>query len=160
MPPKRRRKRAVPDQPALFADEPEMPYGLVDLDPILVTDRGPPLRLRCVVCDCPHFMIPPARSHYGQTCPTHGIRVHTSGTYSYRDPTRNFIVEPELVRRIIRHPGKFESHRLGLEKSEDAATLNLFRSFQQAGCLNEIGRLITGLEVTEEPQLFLWGICL
>jgi len=135
-----------------------MPYGLLDLAPGITTERGPPLRIRCVVRDCPHLLIPPTRTTAGQACPVHGIRVHTSGTFSFKDPTRNFIVDPELVRRIIAHPGKFESHRLGLEKSEDAATLNVFRSFQEAGCLNEIARLITGLDVEDEPELFLWGI--
>jgi hypothetical protein len=91
-------------------------------------------------------------------CPVHGIRVHQSGTFTYRDPTRNFIIDAGLVRRVISHPGKFESHRLGYEKSEDAVTLNVFRSFQEAGCLNEIARLITGLDVREEPELYLWGL--
>jgi hypothetical protein len=111
-----------------------------------------------VVGDCPHFLIPPTRSRAGQVCPAHGIRVHTSGTYTYKDATRNFIVDPTLVRRIIRSPDKFESGRLGYERSEDAVTLNVFRSFQEAQCLNEIARLITGLEVTEEPDLYLWGL--
>ena len=135
-----------------------MPYGLLDVDPVLVTDRGPPVRLRCVICDCPQFLIPPTRSRAGQVCSTHGIRVHTSGTFTYRDPSRNFIVDPTLVRRIIRSPDKFESGRLGYERSEDAVTLNVFRSFQEAKCLNEIARLITGLEVTDEPDLYLWGL--
>jgi hypothetical protein len=91
-------------------------------------------------------------------CPDHGIRVHCSGTFTYQDPTRNFIVHPDLVKRIIRSPDKFESGRLGFERSEDAVTLNVFRSFQEAGCLNEIARLITGLEVTDEPELYLWGL--
>jgi hypothetical protein len=157
-PDRRSRKRHPADQPTLFVEEPEMPYGLLDLDPTLTTDRGPTLRIRCVVRDCPHLLIPPTRSTAGQVCPVHGIRVHQSGTFTYRDATRNFIVDAKLVTRIIRHPGKFESHRLGYEKSEDAVTLNVFRSFQEAGCLNEVARLITGLEVADEPELFLWGI--
>lgn len=157
-PTRRSRKRPRTAQPTLFTDEPEMPYGLLDLDPAVTTDRGPPLRLKCVVRDCQHLLIPPTRAAAGQVCPEHGVRVHRSGTFTYRDPTRNFILEPDLVTRVIRHPGKFESHRLGYEKSEDAVTLNVFRSFQQAGCLNEIARLVTGLEVEDEPDLFLWGL--
>jgi hypothetical protein len=38
------------------------------------------------------------------------------------------------------------------------ATFNLYRSFQEAGHLNYIGRLITGLDIEEEPQLYLWGL--
>jgi hypothetical protein len=38
------------------------------------------------------------------------------------------------------------------------ATFNLYRSFQEAGHLNYIARLITGLAVEEEPILYLWGL--
>src|SRR5436305_1427150 len=93
----RPRKRRSADQPALFIQEPPMPYGLLDLDPAITTDRGPPLRIRCVVRDCPHLLIPPTRTTAGQVCPVHGIRVHQSSTYTYRDATRNFIVDPDLV---------------------------------------------------------------
>lgn len=157
-PNRRPRRRPTADQPPLFELEPPMPYGLLDLEPALQTDRGPPPRVKCVVRDCPHLLLPPSRTRGGQVCPDHGIRVHASATFSYRDPTRNFIVDPDLVARVIGHPGKFESHRLGSEKSEDAATFNAFRSFQRAGRLNEIGRLITGLDVADEPDLYLWGL--
>jgi hypothetical protein len=130
----------------------------MDLDPILTTDRGPPKRIRCVVRDCPHFLIPPTRRTKGEACPSHGIRVHTSSTYSYQDATRNAILDRDLLQRIIRHPGKYESHRLGLEKSEDTVVFNVLRSFQRAGCLRYIARLITGMEIDVEPRLFLWSL--
>lgn len=130
----------------------------MDLDPILATDRGPPLRIRCVVRDCPYFLLPATRRSKGQTCPDHGIRVHQSGTFTYADPARNFILDPTLVRRVIAHDGKWESHRMGSQNSEDALTMNVFRSFQEAGCLNVIARLITGLEIDAEPRLYLWSL--
>jgi hypothetical protein len=37
-------------------------------------------------------------------------------------------------------------------------SFNVFRSFQEAGLLNYIGRHITGLDEEDEPRLFLWGI--
>ncbi|MBY0232267.1 MAG: hypothetical protein K2W96_23555 [Gemmataceae bacterium] len=159
-PRRRQPARSRPEQQALSSAEDVLPFGLLDVHPTLITDKGPPLRHRCVINGCPHYLIPPTRKTKGQACPIHGIRVHTSATYSYKDATRNAILDRDLLQRIIRHPGKFESWRMGNERSEDCLTFNVFRSFQQAGCLNVIGRLITGLEVEAEPQLFLWSLTL
>jgi hypothetical protein len=138
---------------------PPLPYGLLDLDPAIQIDPGPPLRIHCYVQGCDQWLRPPARGYQGELCSTHKIRCHRSGTYSYRDPARNVIVARELFsQRIVGSPHKFESHRLGLEKSEDAATFNLYRSFQEAGQLNYIARLVTGLTVEEEPRIYLWGL--
>ena len=63
-------RRRQAGQSALFDEEPEMPYGLLDLDPTITTDRGPPLRIRCVVRDCPHLLMPPTRSTAGRSCTT------------------------------------------------------------------------------------------
>jgi hypothetical protein len=121
--------------------------------------RSPEYRIRCFVRGCEHFLRPPARHRAGDLCPEHHIRTHSSRTYSYADVRRNAIVARDLLAdRIVGNPHKFESHRLGLEKSEDMATFNLFRSFQEAGCLNYIGRYVTGLEVEAEPRLYLWGL--
>jgi hypothetical protein len=65
----------------------------------------------------------------------------------------------EFVGSIVGHPFKYESHRLGLERSEDALSWNVFRSLQQAGCLAALARSITGDNLTIEPFLYLWGIC-
>jgi hypothetical protein len=65
-----------------------------------------------------------------------------------------------LANRIIGHPFKFESHRLGSERSEDMLSWNVFRSLQEAGCLGMIGRLLTGDTSPLEPFLLLWGIFL
>jgi len=59
----------------------------------------------------------------------------------------------------VGHPFKYESHRLGAERSEDALSWNVFRSLQEAGRLNNLARLITGDTSTVEPFLYLWGIC-
>ena len=40
-----------------------------------------------------------------------------------------------FAERIVGHPFKYESHRLGAENSEDALSRNVFRSLQEAGCL-------------------------
>ena len=146
-------------QPHGMNDERPLPFGVFDLDAQLVSDPGPPLRIRCFVHGCDEMLVPPARKAQGETCPVHGIRAHPSSTFSYADVRRNTIVSGDLLaNRIVGHPFKFESHRLGAEKSEDTLTFNVLRSFQEAGCLNYVARLITGLDHEDEPRLFLWGI--
>lgn len=139
-----------------------LPYGVFDLDPTIVTDRGPPLRVKCYVKDCEEMLRPPTRGLPGDTCPRHGIRCHFSGTnatYTYADATRNIIVSPWLfANKLRRNPHKFESHRFGYEKSEDAVSWNVFRSFQEARILYLIAQWITGTDVAAEPYLFLWGL--
>ncbi len=154
---RRRSGTARIEQQPLFLPEDPLPFGCLDVHPTLVTDKGPPLRNRCVVRDCPHFLIPPSRRTKGEVCPTHGIRVHNSATYSYVRPERNTITARDVALRIASHPFKWEC-RFQLEKSEDAAVFNLFRSFMEACCLSYLGRYITGLDSEEEPRLFLWGI--
>ena len=56
----------------------------------------------------------------------HRIRCHRSATYSYANPVHNAIVARNLLAsKIIGSPHKFESHRLGLEKSEDMVTVGV-----------------------------------
>ena len=63
-------------------------------------------------------------------------------TYSYADMRHNAIASPHLLAtRIVGHPFKFESHRLGLERSEDMLSWNVFRSLQEAGCLRMLAQL-------------------
>jgi hypothetical protein len=134
-----------------------IPYGIFELHPQLVTDPGPPFRVRCCVRGCNRFLIPPSRTYPGEVCREHGIRTHRSATYSYVRPERNIITARDVAIRIANHPFKWEC-RFQLEKSEDAAVFNLLRSFMEAGCLNYLGRYITGLNTEKEPRLFLWGI--
>jgi hypothetical protein len=83
----------------------------------------------------------------------------SGSTYSYPQTRRNIIASADLfATRLIGHPFKYESHRLGQENSEDALTWNVFRSLQEAGELHEIARWITGQDIPTEPFLFLWGI--
>jgi len=135
-----------------------IPFGVEDLDSSIIIKDGPPRLIKCVVKNCPRFL-EPANRMAGPTCPEHGIRCNRSGTYSYGDPKRNVVVDAEgFGQRIVGHPDKFESGRLGLEKSEDTLTWNVFRSFQKAGCLGSLAAEIFGLPSDSEPELFLWGI--
>jgi hypothetical protein len=95
----------------------------------------------------------------GEVCPDHGIRVHGGGTYTYEDYRRNLVVDADYFENHIRrNPFKYECHRFGQERSEDAVSWNVFRSLQRAGCLHLVAKLITGIENPSEPRLFLWGL--
>ena len=141
---------------------PRLPFGLEDLDPSLARQPNDPSLARCYIRGCPRVLTRPARGKRGQACPEHGIYAHrsyTSGTYSYADAPRNTIAGAEQFRQsILRHPFKFESNRMGQERSEDAVSWNVFRSLQEAGRLSDFVRLATGEAHPAEPQLFLWGI--
>lgn len=141
-----------------------LPFGLEDLDPDPSRQPNDRSLARCYVQGCSRILIRPARGIRGQACPEHGIYCHRStagGTYSYADAGRNIIAGAQQFRqRIVRHPFKFESHRMGQERSEDAVSWNVFRSLQEAGRLADFVRLAIGESHPHEPQLFLWGICL
>jgi len=142
-----------------------LPYGTEDLDQEAVGswDARPPTHLRCYVRGCTEVLRRATRDQRGEACPAHGIFLHYSrnkGTYSYADPRRNIIVDSAVVAdRILGHPFKYES-RFEYENSEDALTWNVFRSLQRAGRLHQVARLITGQELRDEPQLYLWGLSL
>lgn len=134
------------------------PFGLNELDSQVVLHDGSPKRIKCLVKGCQR-LLEPARWNQGPTCPEHRIRCNTSGTFSYSDPRHNVIVDRETFgRQIIGHPDKYESGRIGSEKSEDALSWNVFRSFQQAGCLGALAAKVFGLPTDIEPDLYLWGI--
>lgn len=137
-----------------------LPYGADDLCPDLHIEPGPPKRIRCFVRGCTQMLRPPQRSGgRGDVCPEHGIRCHSSGTYSYADVRRNLIVDADLfATRVLGHPFKYESDRFNAENSEDALSWNVFRSLQNAKSLRSVAQLITGSEFNEEPQLYLWGL--
>ena len=142
--------------------EPALPYGVPDLDPRVVVHPDDPDRVRCYVRGCQHFLRRPTKYTRGEECPDHGIYCHYSrygATYSYRDVRRNIIASPDLfAQRIVGHPFKYESHRLGAENSEDALSWNVFRSLQEAGSLATVAKLMTGEDHPQEPDLYLWGI--
>lgn len=139
-----------------------LPYGVNDLDPVVVVHPDDPDRVRCYVRGCKHYLRRPTRYGRGEECPDHGIYCHYSrygATYSYPDVRRNIIPSPDLfAQRIVGHPFKFESHRLGAENSEDALSWNVFRSLQEAGLLAKVAHLMIGEDHPEEPDLYLWGI--
>jgi hypothetical protein len=138
-----------------------LPFGVDDLDSNMQVDLGPPKRIRCFARGCEHWLCPPSRQGGGQVCPDHGIRCHSSGTYSYADLGRNLIIDADMFsKRVIGHPFKYETSRFNQENSEDAVTWNVFRSLQRAGCLQDVANEVTGLDLLEEPQLFLWGLAL
>lgn len=140
-----------------------LPYGTHNLVPQVIRAAGSPRRVRCYVQGCQHVLRTPTQfDRQGEICPVHEIRCHHSSngsTYSFEDERRNMIAAPDLFQQnIIGHPFKYETHRFGLEKSEDALTWNVFRSFQEAGCLAMIGELLTGQSSAIEPHLYLWGL--
>ncbi len=138
---------------------PPLPYGINDLCPELCVTPGPPKRIRCFVKGCSHMLRPPTRRGGGDVCPDHGIRCHSSGTYSYADVRRNLIVDADLfATRVVGHPFKYESDRFGSENSEDALSWNVFRSLQREGQLHKVAQLTTGVVSAEEPILYLWGL--
>lgn len=141
-----------------------IPYGVGKVDPQVQLVGDKPRQVRCYVQGCTQILRTPTRGFRGDVCPEHGIRCHHSSagsTYTYHSPQRNVIASPQLFReRIIGHPFKYESHRLGSERSEDAVSWNVFRSLQEAGRLKDLAALITGESLRYEPFLYLWGICL
>ena len=135
--------------------QPPLPYGTLDLDPNIQRIPGPPKRGRCFVRGCTQFVTPGRNPD----CPQHGIRCHDSRSTNstYVDPRRNAIVSAELFgHRLIGHPGKHETGRLGNENFEDTLSWNVFRSFQEAGVLGTLATEVFGLPASEEPQLY-WG---
>jgi hypothetical protein len=139
-----------------------LPFGTLDLWPKPQRVSEQPRRVRCYVRGCQQVLATPSRASRGEICPEHRIRCHHSSagsTYSYADPRHNIIASADLfAERIVHHPFKFESHRMGLEKSEDAVSWNVFRSLAELGSLHCVAELILGVPQSFEPDLYLWGI--
>lgn len=142
---------------------PAMPFGIGDVDTNVVEVPADERSVQCFVRGCSESLRVPTRKFRGDVCPIHGIRCHYSSkkpTYSYVDTGRNIVASPDLfASQIVGHPFKFESHRLGAERSEDALSWNVFRSLQEAGKLKTLAESITGIRSPIEPVLYLWGIC-
>lgn len=140
----------------------QLPYGLADLNPRVIVDEGTERWVKCYVQHCEQWLRPPRRSFAGDVCPIHGIRCHVSGatgTYSYSQAERNIIVaRRDFTAQIRGHEFKFESHRLGSERSEDALTWNVFRSLYERRVLAEFVNLFINEMHAVEPDLYLWGI--
>lgn len=138
------------------------PWGLQDLDPHVRTRNHQGLEVQCYVRGCLEWLRPPSRIFLGDACPHHHIRCHVSGkngTYSYRDHRRNLIVAKETFQeQIIGHPFKYETHRFGYERSEDALSWNVFRSLYEQKKLAHAAAELTGEVHPDEPEMYLWGI--
>lgn len=139
-----------------------LPYGVDDVDPKVRPISTPERQVRCYVRGCRHFVRVPRRGIRGDICPDHKIYCHWGvgrPTYSYTAARRNVIASPRLFEeRIVGHPYKFESHRLGNENSEDALSWNVFRSLQEAGRLGALAEALIGQRSPVEPRLYMWGI--
>lgn len=143
-------------------------FGYADFDMERALENPP---TRCPVRGCSAQLL---QAPFGKTkdgprflpwCPAHGLRLHT-GTFAYWNGPgresearlRNFMARPTLAESIALAPGmKVESHRLGYEMSEDAVSWNVFVSLAEAGKLRAAASYLTGRELREEPQLYLWG---
>ena len=141
----------------------ELPYGIGEVQVTSRPSKAGDKSVQCFVVGCQNRLRVPTRTFPGDVCPDHGIRCHYSSnqpTYSYLQPRRNIIASADLfTQRIVRHPFKFESHRLGSERSEDALSWNVFRSLQEARLLSKVAEMLTGIASDHEPTLYLWGIC-
>ena len=138
-----------------------LPFGCDDLNPVIFSQPGEPSRVRCYVQGCEHFLQTPGRHRKGDVCPVHGIRFHNplNPTYTFANVRRNIIASPDVfASRILRNPFKYESHRFGFERSEDAVSWNVFRTLYEARLLEKLGEHITGMRAAIEPRLYLWGL--
>jgi len=141
------------------------PFGVADLEPCAASRYSPRAgeslvqgdTVRCCIAGCTNWMLRRSRKRDRQAaCPKHGISVSKSPTYVYDDFRRNFIVNVTHLERAKQL--KVESWRLGNERSEDALSWNLFVSLSEFGELKSVFRLLTGLVVDAEPELYLWGV--
>lgn len=86
------------------------------------------------------------------------VPFRVSPTYILEDPLENFIVGRDLVAGALQGTWKkAETSRLGYENSEDALSWNVFRALQEAGQLDLAARVLTGIEITGDVELLLWG---
>jgi hypothetical protein len=104
-------------------------------------------------------------------CPEHGIRIHTKAFVYYNGPSsedlklairRNLMFHKEFyVNNFLgrnNRGNKIESKRLCYENSEDAVSYNVFTELLAYGYpLKKLVRYITGKEVTDNVDLYLWG---
>lgn len=101
-------------------------------------------------------------------CPVHGIRIH-SKTFAYyngparklqRDATlRNILFERDYFKEhILDNAAKAETNRICHENSEDALTWNVFCRLARGGFLSALLSTLTQSALTDEPELYTWGL--
>jgi hypothetical protein len=72
---------------------------------------------------------------------------------------RNILFEREYFRaHILGNSIKAETHRICHETSEDAVSWNVFAALATAGVLPALLSQLSQLNVTSEPELYLWGL--
>jgi len=136
------------------------PPGWSAFDP----ERVDELRLSAKSPDAPcpfkghhDHRLPWRSGDYRQGTDFHGdppVSFRVSPTYILENRRDNFILDQYLIEQL---EGKAETWRLGNENSEDALSFNVLRSLQEAGALAESVRLLVGVDVTDEPDLAVWG---
>ena len=119
----------------MMNSKPLLPYGTLDLDSAVHANPGPPRRVRCYVQGCRHVLRAPTRyDRDNLPGPRDQVPLLRGCTYSYpQSPAKHHRVTRSVRYPLVGHPFKYESHRFGQEKSEDALTWNVFRSLQEAG---------------------------
>jgi hypothetical protein len=138
-------------------------FGCDDFDLTRVTSQYPKC---CPIRNCLTDLIEiPYGKGTKMFCPSHGLRFHAN-TFVYWNGAeqldmarlRNFRIRSDLAKNIaLNSVGKAESYRLGYEMSEDALTWNVFVGLAEAGRLHLAVKFLTGREIKEEPELYLWG---
>jgi hypothetical protein len=115
-------------------------------------------RIRCCVRDCQKWLAKRRRGGIDPKafCPIHHISVSTSPTYVYEDYRQNFIIDVPLLEHVKKL--KVESGRLGNERSEDAVSWNVFVGLTGLNGLKDAYKIMTGMEVDTEPEIYLWGV--
>ena len=116
-------------------------------------------QIRCCVQGCSHWLAKRRRKQRNNPdafCPTHGISVSTSPTFIYKDHSRNFIIDTDILNQV--KSLKVESWRLGNERSEDALSWNVFMGLAGLNGLAVAFHNLTGIQIDSEPELYLWGI--
>ena len=113
----------------------------------------------CPVRGCKAVLQPQQRGkHMGLSCPAHDIDVHST-TFVYTNPARNIPFDVSFFERaILPCKLKAETHRFGYENSEDALTWNVLAELANKGRLSELARSMAHVDLTDEPELYLWGL--
>lgn len=131
------------------------PLGLAELEGNVAIRCD---EVRCCVRGCNQWLARRRRgiNNPNINCPCHGISVSTSPTYIYEDYRRNFIIDVDLLANVMSL--KVESWRLGNERSEDALSWNVFMGLSGLGELKSAFHSLTGIQIDNEPELYLWGV--
>jgi hypothetical protein len=143
-----------------------LPYGVSDIKPAKDLDHCCPIK----GCDTRIVEYPSREKPMNSPsnyCQKHKIYCRRN-TYIYEEKLDNLIIDKELFESIFEKQNngkydrekKYDTKRMGYEKSEDALTWNVFVTLQKAGGLKAVASLISDKSCEEEPELILWGYSL